>query len=546
MAPELHRSIPRARLAQRLSASRRARRALRETIAHSLPHRAAMTNVRVKFRSERGEGTKLTAKTVKDALAALVKARPELQKTLEEERFRDFELCLSEDNAVDGHAASDVIAVLDSQHELVADKLYVAHLTQTYALRASTHPTHKYVVGRFKGQKTPTFVSGENAPVEWQMRRSKSDIHGNTLNLSGGRKPNKGTFLGTRDSQGAAYFVLMSRGKEFVAMPCEEWYTFSHNAPRRVFTLEEAEAKMEAGKRAIGETWGRMDKSGEPGYSDDESGDRGDRQDDSSDDEDTFGAKKKGKKKGPPGAGGVDSDDEDEPKKSGKAGVKMADEEGEDWEHDQEWDDDEDEVAIPEDEEAPKDPNKKHDDSDAEEEGLDKQGLAVKKLLGKQEKMDAGQFSDSDSDSELEEDFNPDNDDIGANVVGSFVERSKKLEEEEKTAAAASPPPMAKSASVSSIGVKRTASDVAVDGAPVAKVAKVATPAAPVQSPIEETIIDIVRKNPDSTTVKLITKTCRKKGLLNSTAGAEELKTAIKNLLVMKKLRDGSQVLVLK
>jgi len=55
-----------------------------------------------------------------------------------------------------------------------------------------------------------------------------------------------------------------------------------------------------------------------------------------------------------------------------------------------------------------------------------------------------------------------------------------------------------------------------------------------------------VRKNPDSTTVKLITKTCRKKGLLNSTAGAEELKEAIKNLLVMKKLRDGSQVLVLK
>lgn len=167
----------------------------------------------------------------------------------------------------------------------------------------------------------------------------------------------------------------------------------------------------------------------------------------------------------------------------------------------------------------------------------------MKKLLGKQEKMQAGQFGDSDSDSELEEDFNPDNDDIAAKVVGSFVERSKKLEAEEKAEAAAQP--MAKSASASSIGVKRSASDVDT-AAPLAKTARVAPPTAPKQSPIQAVIIDVVRKNPDSTTVKLITKTCRKKGLLNSTAGAEELKEAIKNLLVMKKLRDGSQVLVLK
>ena len=504
-----------------------------------------MPKCRVKFPSDLTKGTEVDAETIEDALQAFITKKPELKEILSSEKFRDFILVLSENQPEN----RDVIVPLDGKMSIAKDATYQAHLSRSYDLRSMTHPTRGYVVGRFRGERVPTFVAGEDAPVEWQMRRMKSEVNGTSMTLTGGKKSHRGTFVGTRDAQGASYFVLMSRGKEFVAMPCEEWYTFSHRAPRRVLTLEEAEAKMEAGKRAVGEAWGRMDKSAEPGYSDDESdGDRGDRRDDSSDEEDAFKATKRGKKKGPPG-GGLDSDDEDEGKKSGKAGGKSKeDETGEDWEHDKEWDDDEDEVAIPDDEEAPKEVNKKiGGDSDAEDEGLDKEGLAVKKLLGKQEKMDGTQFSDSDSDSELEEDFNPDKDDIGVNVVGSFVKQSKKLEAEE-TKAATSPPAMMKSASVSSIGVKRSASDAAVDTAPPGKAAKVAVaqPAAPKHTPIESTIIDIVRKNPDSTTVKLITKTCRKKGLLNSTAGAEELKAAIKNLLVMKKLRNGDQVLVLK
>lgn len=41
--------------------------------------------------------------------------------------------------------------------------------------------------------------------------------------------------------------------------------------------LEEVEVRMEAGKRAVGEAWGRMDRTvDESGYLDDESdGDRG-------------------------------------------------------------------------------------------------------------------------------------------------------------------------------------------------------------------------------------------------------------------------------
>jgi len=97
--------------------------------------------------------------------------------------------------------------------------------------------------------------------------------------------------------------------------------------------------------------------------------------------------------------------------------------------------------------------------------------------------------------------------------------------------------------------VKRSASEAGVGegaaGASAAKAARVATPA-PKHTPIEATIIDVIRKNPESTSVKLITKMCRKKGLLNSTAGTEELKKAISSMLVMKKLRDGSHTLVLK
>ena len=109
----------------------------------------------------------------------------------------------------------------------------------------------------------------------------------------------------------------------------------------------------------------------ELGYSDDDSGgDKGDQREYSSDEEDAFKAKK-GKKKAIPGME-VDSDDEDA--KAGKKSGKSKEDAGrEDWEHDAEWDDDEDEVAIPEGEDAPKDPTKTHGDSDGEEEGLDKE-----------------------------------------------------------------------------------------------------------------------------------------------------------------------------
>jgi len=503
--------------------------------------------VRLRFASEPAPGTEIKgAETASAALEALKKARKDVVELLESPRYDEYSLALSAEPRVEeGEPASTgKTEIMDAKDALESGKTYIVHFTRDYDL-STRKPLGgiKWVAGRFKGEQPPQFTSGESAQVEWQMRRSKSDIHGNVLTLSGDKKSNRGVYTGTKDGQSASYYFFRPQEEGFVAIPCEEWYTFSKSVQRRVFTLEEAEAKMEAGKRAVGEAWGRMDRTvDEPGYSDSDDN-RDELHDESSDEEDAFKSKTK-KKKGPPGMSGLDSDDEEERGKGAK-GTKKKKEEGEDWEHDEEWDDDEDDVAMPEDEEAPKDPTKAND-SDAEDEGLDKEGLAVKKLLGKQEKMDAGQFSDSDSDSDLGEDFDPDKDDIAVNVVGSLVERSKKLEAEEKAEVSAKPTasPSA-STPASTVGVKRGAS--AMEDAPPSKAARTA-PAAPVvkQSPIEAAIVDIVRKNPDSTTVKLITKTCRKRGLLNSTAGAEELKAAITNLLVLKKLRDGSQILVLK
>ena len=501
--------------------------------------------IHVRFPSEPAPGTAIVdARTARDACARLRAARPDVRALEASAAYGDYALTLSKahDGGDDGRRGA--IEALADDAEMIDGAHYVAHLVKEYALRALT-PARKHVVGRFKGQRAPTFESGENAPVEWQMRHSKSDVHGAMMTLSGGKKP-RATYTGTRDGQSAQYYVLMQQRDAVVALPCEEWYTFSQNVQRRVFTLEEAEARMEAGKKAVGDAWGRMDRSAEAaGYSDDESdGDRGGGQkDESSDDEDDTFKKKKTKKKSTiPGA--VDSDDEDDKKKSK---VNKDEEGGEDWEHDAEWDDDEDEVAIPEGEDAPKEPGKIAGDSDNEEE-LGKDGLAVKKLLGKQEKLENGEFSDDDSDSDLEEDFDPDKEDIAVNVVGTLIEQSKKLEAEEKSepsSMAATPSPMVKSASTASVGVKRSASAVDID-TPAAKVARKAEPVVAKQTPIEAAIVEVVRKNPDSTTVKVITKACRKKGLLNSTAGVEELKAAINTLLKVKKLRDGSQVLVLK
>ena len=510
--------------------------------------RRAMTKsptIHVRFPSEPAPGTKITASTARDAIEKLKSARKDVAALgASSSAYHDYALKLSESSASGAGSARDAIETLADDAVLVDGSTYVAHLVKEYALRALT-PARKYVVGRFKGQRAPTFTSGENAPVEWQMRHSKSDVHGSMMTLSGGKKP-RATYTGTRDGQSAQYYVLLQQGDaSVVALPCEEWYTFSQNVQRRVFTLEEAEARMEAGKKAVGDTWGRMDRSAEAaGYSDDESdGDRGGQKDESSDDEDdTFKKKKTTKKSAIPGA--VDSDDEEDKRKS-KA--NKDEEGGEDWEHDAEWDDDEDEVAIPEGEDAPKEPGKIAGDSDNEEE-LGKEGLAVKKLLGKQEKLENGEFSDDDSDSDLEEDFDPDKEDIAVNVVGTLIEQSKKLEAEEKaepSSMAATPSPMVKSASAASVGVKRSASAADID-TPAAKVARKAEPVVAKQTPIEATIVEVVRKNPDSTTVKVITKACRKKGLLNSTAGVEELKAAINTLLKVKKLRDGTQVLVLK
>ena len=51
----------------------------------------------MKFASEEAPGTKVTAKTVKEAIAALKKARKEVQGLEKDERYRGFKLVLTDD-----------------------------------------------------------------------------------------------------------------------------------------------------------------------------------------------------------------------------------------------------------------------------------------------------------------------------------------------------------------------------------------------------------------------------------------------------------------
>ena len=169
---------------------------------------ASTIDVRVRFPGER-EPTRLAidarAPSVRAAIDALTAARRDVRDALSTS-YAGFEIALSARDAE--HATLREDAPCANGEE------YVARLTRAYALRATTHPTRKYVVGRFKGERTPTFDVGERAPVEWQMRHAKSDASGNALVLAGGKKGNKGAYTGTRDAQSASYFVLMSHRDE--------------------------------------------------------------------------------------------------------------------------------------------------------------------------------------------------------------------------------------------------------------------------------------------------------------------------------------------
>ena len=65
-------------------------------------------------------------------------------------------------------------------------------------------------------------------------------------------------------------------------------------------------------------------------------------------------------------------------------------------------------------------------------------------------------------------------------------------------------------------------------------------------NPIEKIIRDLLNKNPGRTTMKDITKACRKAGLVSSDAGKAQLKATIERILKFSQTSDGVMVVALK
>ncbi|KAL6567538.1 Transcription initiation factor IIF subunit alpha [Orobanche gracilis] len=228
-------------------------------------------------------------------------------------------------------------------------------------------------------------------------------------------------------AQSATYYLLMLRGKEFVAIPAGSWYNFNKVAQYKQLTLEEAEEKMKNrrktadgyqrwmmkaannGAAAFGEleklddrvnaAGGGRGRKKSTGDGDEANvSDKGDEDEEEAARKSRLRLNKKGwddDEEGPRG-GDLDFDDDD----IGK---------GDDWEHEEIFTDDDEAVGIDPEErddlapEFPTPPEIKQDDEDEdegdeEEGGLSKSGKELKKLLGRVNGLNNPDEDDDDDD----------------------------------------------------------------------------------------------------------------------------------------------------
>ncbi|CAN8246352.1 unnamed protein product [Cochlearia groenlandica] len=221
-------------------------------------------------------------------------------------------------------------------------------------------------------------------------------------------------------SQSATYYLLVMQNKELVAIPAGSWYNFNKVAQYKQLTLEEAEEKMKnLRKTADGyQRWmmkgeaGNVKESGESGGGggrgrkkssggDEEEGNVSDRYNEDEEEEASrksrLGLNKKSNDEEGPRGGDLDMDDDDIEK-------------GDDWEHEEIFTDDDEEVGNDPEEredllapEIPAPPEIKQDDEDEEGEGgLSKSGKELKKLLVKCNGLNESDDSD-DKDAAKEE-----------------------------------------------------------------------------------------------------------------------------------------------
>ena len=508
-------------------------------------------------------------------------------------------------STINGLSISEASTVFEDAKVLQNNDRVTMALTKEYSLK-TLNPVRKYTIGSFHGTNLPKFKSGKQAAVEWQMRRTIDEANptvASGLSLVGGKRQ---AFVGAKEKgQSAKFYILKAQNtNDFCALPMETWYNFRQLMSRKVLNLEEAEELMKNKQDRLYETSAKFVGSGANAdldrFSDSDSEDdivnpksrRNKKRGEDSDDEDEDnGGKKRGRKRGG-GGGKKKGDDEDETKEKNEDGI------GEGWEHDQTYSDDEGgevmATADPEQQEIDKQNAPKPPTADSDDE-LDENAQKIKTLLTRQNAIEnnvtaAAIFSDDDDDDDdddIPDDFDPDKEEVNIGKARSLVAKVKEKEEKDKEAAkeaaAAAKEAAAEqqrralaqqqqlqqqqlqqqqAAAVASQGVKRTASQAGMTSQensarksaqrPLSRGAstpgiggdKIKDESA--TNPIEKIIRELLKKNPGRTTMKDITKACRKAGLVGSDAGKAQLKQTIERILRFSQTSDGVMVVALK
>lgn len=507
-------------------------------------------------------------------------------------------------STINGLSVSEASTVLDDAKVLQNNDRVTMALTKEYNLK-SLNPVRKYTVGSFHGTNLPKFKSGKQAAVEWQMRRTIDEANptvASGLSLVGGKRQ---AFVGAKEKgQSAKFYILKAQNtNDFCALPMETWYNFRQLMSRKVLNLEEAEELMKNKQDRLYETSAKFVGSGANNadldrFSDSDSEDdivnpksrRNKKRGDDTDDEDEEnGGKKRGRKRGG-GGGKKKGDDEDETKEKNEDGI------GEGWEHDQTYSDDEGgevmATADPEQQEIDKQNAPKPPTADSDDE-LDENAQKIKTLLTRQNAIEnnitaAAIFSDDDDDDDdddIPEDFDPDKEEVNIGKTRSLIDKVKQKEVRDKQAAkeaaAAAKEATAEQqrralaqqqqlqqeqlqqqATAAAQGVKRTASQAGMTsqensarksaqrplsrGASALGVGGDKLKDESATNPVEKIIRELLKKNPGRTTMKDITKACRKAGLVSSDAGKAQLKQTIERILRFSQTSDGVMVVALK
>ena len=398
--------------------------------------------------------------------------------------------------------------------------------------------------------------------------------------VSESKKGGRVQFNGSRESGSLGnFFLLMMQANttDVCAIPMEQWYNFRPVANRRVISLEEAEERLEARGRHTTSTSQWLEKAAglkgggggdleDDALSDSDDADRfktqaGDT--DSDDDDNEYDKKKKRRKKGAGGGVGVKQEPIEEEAKAGDdvgeapgaRGIVKA--EGDDWEHDAGASDDEvagegmgDEIEMVDADAKP--PPKPHGPTgggvDDDDEELDEEGAKLKRLLGREEEAEmaaelGGISDDEDSDSEF---VDPDQEELHP----FLLQQRNKAEQAQvqKAQAAARAAQQAAAAAVVkpepvAAGVKRPReTSPGAANVPVKAQKTEAKPEAATR-PIEVALRAILRGGSEVTT-KDVTKQLRKKGLLNTDADKDELKSTIGRVAKIMKEGNASYVVL--